>query len=169
MCVSAIEGPSFGNHPCHQVTSFHTNHGSAFLALGSGYGRYGIRLRYELHPPSPLPAASRQSLPTRNSLGFRHPCHQVTSFHTNHGSAFLALGSGYGSGCFGRVRPQSSVAPGMLSGTSRTVYLGNIPAETSTEEILNHVEVGTCEGLPQPILISFPLMANFFKMASEWK
>jgi hypothetical protein len=60
----------------------------------------------------------------------------------------------------------------MLSGTSRTVYLGNIPAETSTEEILNHVRSGqieSCEGLPQPILISFPLMANFFKMASEWK
>ncbi|KAJ5762136.1 uncharacterized protein N7511_005518 [Penicillium nucicola] len=43
--------------------------------------------------------------------------------------------------------PQASVAPGMLSGTSRTVYLGNIPAETSAEEILNHVRSGQIESV----------------------
>ncbi len=30
------------------------------------------------------------------------------------------------------------IAPGLVSGTSRTVYLGNIPPETSAEEILGH-------------------------------
>ncbi|KAJ5101537.1 hypothetical protein NUU61_003759 [Penicillium alfredii] len=43
--------------------------------------------------------------------------------------------------------PAASVAPGMLSGTSRTVYLGNIPAETAAEEILNHVRSGQIESV----------------------
>jgi RNA recognition motif-containing protein len=43
--------------------------------------------------------------------------------------------------------PGASVTPGMLSGTSRTVYLGNIPAETSAEEILNHVRSGQIESV----------------------
>ncbi|CAL5875022.1 uncharacterized protein PFLUO_LOCUS9325 [Penicillium psychrofluorescens] len=43
--------------------------------------------------------------------------------------------------------PAASVAPGMLSGTSRTVYLGNIPAETTAEEILNHVRSGQIESV----------------------
>jgi RNA recognition motif-containing protein len=43
--------------------------------------------------------------------------------------------------------PAASVAPGLLSGTSRTVYLGNIPAETSAEEILNHVRSGQIESV----------------------
>lgn len=29
--------------------------------------------------------------------------------------------------------------------------------------------MGTCEGFPQPTLISLPLIASFFKIASEWK
>ncbi|KAJ5545201.1 hypothetical protein N7461_007505 [Penicillium sp. DV-2018c] len=52
---------------------------------------------------------------------------------------------GMGSAALGS--PQASVAPGMLSGTSRTVYLGNIPAETSAEEILNHVRSGQIESV----------------------
>lgn len=48
--------------------------------------------------------------------------------------------AGYGS-------PAASVTPGLLSGTSRTVYLGNIPAETSAEEILNHVRSGQIESV----------------------
>ena len=39
------------------------------------------------------------------------------------------------------------VAPGMVSGTSRTVYLGNIPPETSAEEILGHVRSGQIESV----------------------
>ncbi|KAJ5894495.1 hypothetical protein N7495_006186 [Penicillium taxi] len=52
----------------------------------------------------------------------------------------MSYGSGLGS-------PSASVSPGMLSGTSRTVYLGNIPAETSAEEILNHVRSGQIESV----------------------
>ncbi|KAJ5670124.1 uncharacterized protein N7477_005487 [Penicillium maclennaniae] len=52
---------------------------------------------------------------------------------------------GLGSAALGS--PVASVSPGLLSGTSRTVYLGNIPAETSAEEILNHVRSGQIESV----------------------
>ncbi|KAI9802614.1 MAG: hypothetical protein M1833_001688 [Piccolia ochrophora] len=61
-------------------------------------------------------------------------------------SAFagLSLGNqGYGS-----VAPTQQHPPvGMVSGTSRTVYLGNIPPETSAEEILGHVRSGQIESV----------------------
>ncbi|KAL9106246.1 MAG: hypothetical protein Q9227_008714 [Pyrenula ochraceoflavens] len=45
--------------------------------------------------------------------------------------------------------PSASVqlTPGIVSGTSRTVYLGNIPAETTAEEILSHVRSGQIESV----------------------
>lgn len=52
---------------------------------------------------------------------------------------------GLGNAAYGS--PAASVTPGLLSGTSRTVYLGNIPAETSAEEILNHVRSGQIESV----------------------
>ena len=39
------------------------------------------------------------------------------------------------------------MSPGLVSGTSRTVYLGNIPPETSAEEILGHVRSGQIESV----------------------
>ncbi|KAF2497937.1 hypothetical protein BU16DRAFT_329640 [Lophium mytilinum] len=42
---------------------------------------------------------------------------------------------------------QMHMAPGLVSGTSRTVYLGNIPPETSAEEILGHVRSGQIESV----------------------
>ncbi|MCJ1399082.1 hypothetical protein MMC11_002284 [Xylographa trunciseda] len=39
------------------------------------------------------------------------------------------------------------MASGLLHGTSRTVYLGNIPPETSAEEILGHVRSGQIESV----------------------
>lgn len=59
--------------------------------------------------------------------------------HTANGLA------GLGNASFGS--PAASVSPGLMSGTSRTVYLGNIPAETSAEEILNHVRSGQIESV----------------------
>ncbi|KAI1976413.1 hypothetical protein LOZ51_006443 [Ophidiomyces ophidiicola] len=49
------------------------------------------------------------------------------------------------SNAFGTANP--SLQPGILSGTSRTVYLGNLPAETSAEEILGHVRSGQIESV----------------------
>lgn len=51
---------------------------------------------------------------------------------------------GMGSAAFGA---SNAAVPGMISGTSRTVYLGNIPAETTAEEILNHVRSGQIESV----------------------
>lgn len=53
-----------------------------------------------------------------------------------------------GYNAFGQsVNGPGPVAPGLMSGTSRTVYLGNIPADTSAEEILNHVRSGPIESV----------------------
>lgn len=52
---------------------------------------------------------------------------------------------GLGNAAFGS--PPAAVTPNVLSGTSRTVYLGNIPAETTAEEILNHVRSGQIESV----------------------
>jgi RNA recognition motif-containing protein len=64
------------------------------------------------------------------------------------GGAFMSPQSptgGYGQSMgFGN---QMGITPGLLSGTSRTVYLGNIPPETSAEEILNHVRSGQVESV----------------------
>ncbi|KAK6435791.1 hypothetical protein LTR95_008021 [Oleoguttula sp. CCFEE 5521] len=40
-----------------------------------------------------------------------------------------------------------AMAPSVISGTSRTVYLGNIPQDTSAEEILGHVRSGQIESI----------------------
>ncbi|KKY29229.1 putative differentiation regulator [Phaeomoniella chlamydospora] len=48
---------------------------------------------------------------------------------------------------FGNINAPVQLTPGLISGTSRTVYLGNIPAETSAEEILGHVRSGQIESV----------------------
>lgn len=40
-----------------------------------------------------------------------------------------------------------SMGPGIVTGTSRTVYLGNIPPDTTAEEILGHVRSGQIESV----------------------
>jgi RNA recognition motif-containing protein len=57
-----------------------------------------------------------------------------------------AYAANYASQTIGLNQPMS-MAPGLASGTSRTVYLGNIPPETSAEEILNHVRSGQIESV----------------------
>ena len=49
----------------------------------------------------------------------------------------------YASNFGGNVQAQ----PGLMSGTSRTVYLGNIPPETTAEDILSHVRSGQIESV----------------------
>jgi RNA recognition motif-containing protein len=53
----------------------------------------------------------------------------------------------YGAQVMGFGGSMGGITPGLLSGTSRTVYLGNIPPETSAEEILNHVRSGQVESV----------------------
>lgn len=54
---------------------------------------------------------------------------------------------GYGAQGLGGLGSSMPIAPGLVSGTSRTVYLGNIPPETSAEEILGHVRSGQIESV----------------------
>lgn len=48
---------------------------------------------------------------------------------------------------FGQYAPMMPMNQSWMSSTSRTVYLGNIPADTSAEEILNHVRSGQIESV----------------------
>ena len=52
-----------------------------------------------------------------------------------------------GAASIGGYGPSMQLAPGLVSGTSRTVYLGNIPPDTSAEEILGHVRSGQIESV----------------------
>ncbi|KAK2811133.1 hypothetical protein FQN50_002469 [Emmonsiellopsis sp. PD_5] len=54
---------------------------------------------------------------------------------------------GFANAAFGTANASLQANPGMLSGTSRTVYLGNLPPETSAEEILGHVRSGQIESV----------------------
>ena len=56
--------------------------------------------------------------------------------------------SGLGGAAFGHYQPMVGMGAGAwINGTSRTVYLGNIPADTSAEEILSHVRSGQIESV----------------------
>ncbi|KZF21464.1 hypothetical protein L228DRAFT_239443 [Xylona heveae TC161] len=55
--------------------------------------------------------------------------------------------TGIGGQSLGSPAGAVQISPGMVSGTSRTVYLGNIPPETSAEEILGHVRSGQIESV----------------------
>ncbi|KAK2746058.1 hypothetical protein FQN57_003398 [Myotisia sp. PD_48] len=57
------------------------------------------------------------------------------------------VGGFAGFNAFGPGNPALNIGPGILSGTSRTVYLGNLPPETTCEEILGHVRSGQIESV----------------------
>ncbi|KAK5097286.1 hypothetical protein LTR70_003707 [Exophiala xenobiotica] len=54
--------------------------------------------------------------------------------------------NGMGGATYCQYQPMS-MNNGWVASTSRTVYLGNIPADTSAEEILNHVRSGQIESV----------------------
>jgi RNA recognition motif-containing protein len=55
--------------------------------------------------------------------------------------------SGMGGTGFGTYPPVMQSGTGWMSSTSRTVYLGNIPADTTAEELLSHVRSGQIESV----------------------
>ncbi|KAF2162804.1 hypothetical protein M409DRAFT_57867 [Zasmidium cellare ATCC 36951] len=61
-------------------------------------------------------------------------------------TGFNALGAAP-MGAYGPQMQMQQMGQGMMSGTSRTVYLGNIPPDTSAEEILSHVRSGQIESV----------------------
>ncbi|KAL8676171.1 MAG: hypothetical protein Q9186_007289 [Xanthomendoza sp. 1 TL-2023] len=54
---------------------------------------------------------------------------------------------GLGNQAYGGAAAHMQLAPNVTNPTSRTVYLGNIPPETSPEEILGHVRSGPIESV----------------------
>lgn len=52
-----------------------------------------------------------------------------------------------GSAAFGSFPPMMQGNSGWMSSTSRTVYLGNIPSDTTAEELLSHVRSGQIESV----------------------
>ncbi|KAL8723053.1 MAG: hypothetical protein Q9225_000595 [Loekoesia sp. 1 TL-2023] len=52
-----------------------------------------------------------------------------------------------GNQAFGGTGAHMHMGPGVINSSSRTVYLGNIPPETSAEEILGHVRSGPIESV----------------------
>ncbi|KAF2215232.1 hypothetical protein CERZMDRAFT_109973 [Cercospora zeae-maydis SCOH1-5] len=76
------------------------------------------------------------SPPLQQSSYFGSMQSPTTGFQALHGQHLGAYGTAL-----------QAVSPGIVSGTSRTVYLGNIPPDTSAEEILGHVRSGQIESV----------------------
>ncbi|KAI4133366.1 MAG: hypothetical protein LQ338_000266 [Usnochroma carphineum] len=71
---------------------------------------------------------------------------------TNYGLSSYISGPQSPTSSFGNFGNQSfggviHTSPGVINSSSRTVYLGNIPPETSAEEILGHVRSGPIESV----------------------
>ncbi|KAJ4983205.1 RNA recognition domain-containing protein [Stagonosporopsis vannaccii] len=86
-------------------------------------------------PLSPQLYQSLMSPTSLNGPGFFNGPQSPTGF------------GGFGAQGLGGFGSSMPIAPGLVSGTSRTVYLGNIPPETSAEEILGHVRSGQIESV----------------------
>lgn len=152
---------SNGEHPSFtearrraNVPSINTGapHGmeNGLASPGTGYMDFAPLLPSQLLLGSPFqpgtpqgfasPGFSMQQFQQQNTLsptmhsGLMSP----TGFSTQY-ATYYAQASPTGSPMIG--------TPGMVPGTSRTVYLGNIPPETSAEEILGHVRSGQIESV----------------------
>ena len=111
-------------------------------------------------PGSPSSFASPQftSIPT-----FQQSQHHASNHQPQQPSASQQMYQPVGSPNFGAHFPAGSQSPpynlnqgfgavpqnvpSVMHGTSRTVYLGNVPADTSAEEILGHVRSGQIESV----------------------
>ncbi|KAI5285293.1 hypothetical protein KEM54_000676, partial [Ascosphaera aggregata] len=83
----------------------------------------------QIYPAGPGQAPRSPVAPSRMpgvGVGFAHAPFATAAFGTANASLQL---------------------PGMLSGASRTIYLGNLPTETSAEELLGHVRSGQIESV----------------------
>lgn len=95
-----------------------------------------------------------------NAFHQQQPALSPTAYHTMTSPTTLGAPSYFGSmqspttgfnalpgAHMGGYGPSMHLAPGLVSGTSRTVYLGNIPPDTPAEEILGHVRSGQIESV----------------------
>jgi RNA recognition motif-containing protein len=113
----------------------------------SNYGRFN-QVNHNMHQQPQLGS------PTQTNANHLSPqMYPNMATHDNFASQQLMGGPQTSNGGFANMAgpafgcPPMHMTPGIMSGTSRTVYLGNIPAETSAEEILGHVRSGQIESV----------------------
>ncbi|KAK8201900.1 hypothetical protein M8818_005425 [Zalaria obscura] len=97
--------------------------------------QYGNAYQQQQQPLSPQMYQNLMS-PTGIASSSYFPGAQTTGAFNTMGGQGLGLGPA-----------QMGLAPGLMSASSRTVYLGNIPPDTSAEEILGHVRSGQIESV----------------------
>ena len=113
----------------------------------SNYGRFN-QMNPNMHRQSQLGSPTQT-----NTNQFSPRIYQDMATHDSFASQQLLSGPQSPNGGFANMAvphfggPSMHMTPGIMSGTSRTVYLGNIPAESSAEEILSHVRSGQIESV----------------------
>ena len=98
---------------------------------------------------------TQMNSPVNNqNSGFSPQLYQTMVSPTSYGMQQFLGGSQSPTGTFGNIgnqgfggAAQMQMAPTVGNASSRTVYLGNIPPETSAEEILGHVRSGQIESV----------------------
>ncbi len=113
----------------------------------SNYGRFN-QASHSMHQQSQLGSPTQTNANHLSSQMFQNmgthdnfASQQLLSNTQSPNAGFASMaGPAFGS-------PPMHMTPGIMSGTSRTVYLGNIPPETPAEEILSHVRSGQIESV----------------------
>ena len=120
---AAFASPQFGNHAAFQQTQLQNSHQNSQQQNG-------------MSSPQSVSPQPYQAMVSPSSYG-----------------APQYFGPQSPTGSYNNIQMQmqptspGSMAPGMVSGTSRTVYLGNIPPDTPADEILSHVRSGQIESV----------------------
>lgn len=109
------------------------------FAQHAGVGRQQPSLNTSFQQQHSFQPTAYQSLTSPTSMGgqsyFTGIQSPTTGFNAIQGSTMGAYGTAMG------------MSPGIMAGTSRTVYLGNIPPDTLAEDILSHVRSGQIESV----------------------
>jgi len=113
-----------------------------------GFQQHNITAHQHNHQPQAGSPVNNQH------SGFSPQLYQGIVSPTNYGVSQFLSGPQSPTGSFGNTgnqnfggAPQMQMAPTVGNAGSRTVYLGNIPPETSAEEVLGHVRSGQIESV----------------------
>ncbi|RPA87722.1 hypothetical protein BJ508DRAFT_191453, partial [Ascobolus immersus RN42] len=150
-----VNVPSINTAPQFQNSMHNQLQGDNGIGSPGGYGD----MQFTPLLPSQLLLGSPFQPGTPN--GFNSQQFPMSNFQQNPSSALSPTFGGAGlmsptgfptqyASFYGQASPTGSpmiATPGIVPGTSRTVYLGNIPAETTAEEILGHVRSGQIESV----------------------
>ena len=117
-------------------------------AFSSPIGNYGFQQQNSVAHQHNQQAQMNSPVQNQHS-SISPPVYQSMVAPSNYGvQQFLGgpQSPGFGNQTFGGAAAHMHIGPG-VSASSRTVYLGNIPPETSAEEILGHVRSGQIESV----------------------